>query len=104
MDDKDKKLLALSEEEIIAGLKKIPGWQHEDDKITKTFEFGTFSAGVKLISDLAPFCDNNDHHPDIKINYKKVRFELTRYSIGGKITKTDFKVANKIEELYRNIS
>lgn len=94
-------LRPLSEKEIKAKLKNFPGWQYAKNKIAKTFEFVSFSDGLKLVNKLAPFCNKIDHHPDICIYYKKINFALTRYSIGGKVTNRDFKVASKIEELFR---
>ncbi len=87
----------LSDDEIETELKTLPGWAREDNKITKEFELETFSKVIKFINDLAQFFEDNDHHPDIHISYKKIRFELTRYDIGGKITEKDFLVATEIE-------
>lgn len=100
MED-DKDLQPLSEVEISENLTILPGWQFEKNKITKTFEFPNFSDGIFLLSHLAPFCNKIDHHPDVIINYKKIRFELTRFSIGGKVTERDFTIAQKIESLYQ---
>ncbi|MCR4260780.1 MAG: 4a-hydroxytetrahydrobiopterin dehydratase, partial [Candidatus Colwellbacteria bacterium] len=78
----------------------LPGWDYHKNKITKTFEFGHFKDGVTVIDKLVPFCDRIDHHPDIRINYKKVTFELTSYSVGGKVTDRDVVIADYIEKLY----
>lgn len=101
MEEKDLDLQPLEQEEIFQKLDHLPGWEFNHDKIIKTFEFPSFSAGIALLSKLAPFCDQIDHHPDIHINYKKILFELTRFSVGSKVTDRDFTVANKIEELYK---
>ena len=90
----------LSLLEIKRSLRHLPGWKYHKNKITKTFEFKRFKDGIAVIDNLAPFCDRIDHHPDIRINYKKVTFELTRYSVGGKVTDRDFVVADHIEKLY----
>lgn len=95
-------LQPLSEDEIDISLKGLPGWNLNQDKISKTFEFPSFSAGLELVNRLAPFCNEIDHHPDIHIYYKKITFDLSRFSIGGKVTERDFTVARKIEELFRN--
>lgn len=91
----------LSPIEIDRELVSLPGWQLEAGKrIKKTFQFDTFGDGIKFISEMVPFYNELDHHPDIKINYKKVTFELTRYDIGEKLTDLDFKVAREIEKNY----
>lgn len=91
------KIKILSDKEIEIKLKELPGWVREDNKITKEFELENFLKVIMLINDLAPFFEENDHHPDMHISYKKIRFDLTRYDIGGKITEKDFLVATEIE-------
>ena len=96
-------LQPLSPNEIEERLAKLPGWNYENHKISKTFEFKSFTAGIGLLSQLAPYCDKIVHHPDVTIEYKKIRFDLNRYDIGGKVTARDFTVAQYIEDLYQNI-
>ena len=90
----------LSEEEIQAKLKDVSGWQYADDKISKQFEFNDFMDGLNFINQLAPFFEENDHHPDITIMYNKIRFDLQRFDVGGKVTDRDFLVAAEIERQY----
>jgi 4a-hydroxytetrahydrobiopterin dehydratase len=99
MNDKDLKPLTKSE--INSGLKSLPGWKYESDKIFKMFEFASFTEAMQFINGIVGFCNFIDHHPDINISYKKVRFELTRFSIGGKVTARDFTVAKKIEDDFK---
>jgi len=100
--ENQKDLKPLSEEEIKNELIDLPGWEHENSKITKTFQFRSFSDAVGFVNELVMFWNKIDHHPDIFINYKKITFSLTRYSIGGKITQHDFIVANKIDDYYKH--
>lgn len=96
MEDND--LLPLSEAEIVSRLESLPGWKYESNKIVKTLEFTSFTDAIQFINGLVGFCNYLNHHPDITINYKKVRFELTRFSVGGKVTARDFSVAQKVED------
>lgn len=96
MDD----LNILTIEEIEKKLKDFPGWIFSGNKISKTFVFPSFKDAVKMIDRLKLFCDQIDHHPDIHILYKKIIFELSRFSVGGKVTERDFTVAKEIETLY----
>jgi len=99
--EEEKDLQPLNNEEVMERLKMLPGWELTENKIIKTFEFPNFSDAVFMLTHLAPYCNKIDHHPDIIINYKKITFELTRYSIGGKLTERDFTVAKKIESLFQ---
>jgi 4a-hydroxytetrahydrobiopterin dehydratase len=97
----DKDLKILDRKEIRERLKQFPGWVYHDHKITKEFVFDSFSAALGLVNHLAPFCNRIDHHPDIHIYYKKVVFDLQRFSVGGKVTPRDFIVAAEIERLFK---
>ena len=91
----------LSQEEIDEKLKNLPGWKLEDNKISKQFEFDGFPEAISFINKMVPFFQEEDHHPDMHISFKKVTFELTRFDVGGKLTQKDFKVAHKIEEEFK---
>ncbi len=96
MDD----LRILTIKEIEERLQYFPGWTFSDNKISKTFTFPSFKKAVEMINELQPFCDGIDHHPDIHLLYKKIIFEIQRFSVGGKVTERDFTVAKEIERLY----
>jgi 4a-hydroxytetrahydrobiopterin dehydratase len=100
--EKDKDLKILTRIQINKNLKKLPGWKYGKNKIYKEFLFESFSKAVEFVSKLAPFFNKIDHHPDIHIFYKKILFELTRFSVGGKVTQRDFTDAKKIESEYKN--
>lgn len=90
----------LTDEEIRNELEYLDGWDYQENKLTKEFKFPTFMDCVSFVVKLAPFCEANDHHPDIHIFYKKIRFDLQRFDIGGRVTDMDFAVAFQIEKLY----
>ena len=96
---KDKR--PLTEKEIKTKLKQFPGWTYKDNKINKKFEFESFIDALTFINKLAFFSETIDHHPDIHIFYRKIIFELQRFDIGGKVTEKDFRVARKIEDLFK---
>lgn len=97
MDDAIK---ILSQEEIEEGLMHLPEWKYEADMLSKEFVFASFSDGLNLIDQLAPFCNRINHHPDIHIYYKKIRFDLHLFDIGGKVTNKDIQIAVEIERLF----
>ncbi len=96
----EENIIILSEKEINEKLKEFPGWIFKDNKISKQFKFEDFMESLAFIIRLSAFCEKIGHHPDIHVFYSKVLFELHRYSVGGKVTDLDFKVAGEIERLY----
>lgn len=91
----------LSGEEIAEDLRRLPGWEYKDNKISKQYEFNDFLDALAFINDLAPYFEKMDHHADMHIFYKKVLFELQRFDAGGKVTDKDMRVAQEIETRYK---
>ncbi|MFA4872093.1 MAG: 4a-hydroxytetrahydrobiopterin dehydratase [Patescibacteria group bacterium] len=90
----------LSPQEVEERLKELSGWNYANDKISKEFQFKDFLDSLNFVNQLAPFCEANDHHPDIHIYYSKILFELQRFDVGGKVTDKDFLVAKEIDRLH----
>ena len=96
-----KDIKILSQEEIQEKLKKIPGWEYKDNKISKEFKFKEFLDVLAFLVKIAPFFEKNDHHPDMHIYYSKVLFELTRWDADGKVTDMDFTTAKEIDRVFK---
>ena len=88
----------LSESELQASLKSLPGWSLDAGAIVKTFKFGKFAEGIAFVQRVAVEADRMDHHPDIDIRYTKIRVALSTHDAGG-IPAMDVKLAGKIETL-----
>jgi 4a-hydroxytetrahydrobiopterin dehydratase len=67
-------------------------------QIRKKFKFEDFVKAMEFVNKVADIANEEDHHPDIFINYSRVTITLTTHSIGG-LSPNDFIVASKIEEL-----
>ena len=68
------------------------------DSIEKDFAFKTYLDGLNFVYSIGKLAEDEGHHPDIFIGYKKVRITLTTYSIGG-LSENDFILAAKIDSL-----
>ncbi len=91
---------ALTKTQINKGLQSLSGWTYSNNKISKEFKFNDFVDSLSFINRLVAFFQEMDHHPDVHIFYNKVKFELQRFDIGGKVTDKDIIVAKKIDEAY----
>jgi len=98
--DHDQDLQPLNKDEINNRLADLPGWEYEDNRIEKSFEFPSFNDGLGLLNSLAPSLNQIDHHPVILIKYKKISFCLTSHDLGDRLSGRDFRVAEIIEDLY----
>jgi 4a-hydroxytetrahydrobiopterin dehydratase len=86
----------MSPAEIAEKLKEMPGWEYKDSAIGKLFRFKEFLHGIDFVNKVAALAEAADHHPDITINYTRIRFRCTTHSEGG-VTGKDFKLAHGIE-------
>lgn len=91
----------LTAKELRAIMPRLAGWKLARNKLTRTFEFRDFVHSLGFINSLVAYFESVDHHPDVRIAYGEVTFELTRYDMGGKVTDRDVEVAKKISSEYR---
>jgi len=96
--DKPKVLTA---KELRVIMPRLSGWKLSDNKLSRTFEFRDFVHSLSFINSLVAYFETVDHHPDVKIAYGEVTFELTRYDLGGRVTDRDVEVAKKISSMYQ---
>lgn len=85
----------LSDAEITAALKNLPGWERQDDALTRTFDRSTFKGAVAFVNTLSEIAERADHHPDIDIRYNRVRVLLTTHDAHG-LTERDVQMARQI--------
>jgi 4a-hydroxytetrahydrobiopterin dehydratase len=79
----------------------VPGWSKsagEIDKIEKLFKFKNFSEAMVFVNKVAKIADEQDHHPDIFIQWNSVTLTLWTHAING-LFENDFILAAKIDEL-----
>ena len=93
------KILTAKELRVI--MPRLAGWKLTANKLSRTFEFQDFVQSLSFVNSLVAYFETVDHHPDVRIAYGEVTFELTRYDVGGKVTDRDVEVAKKISSLYR---
>lgn len=91
----------LTKKELATIMPRLSGWQLANNKLTRTFEFQDFVQSLSFVNSLVAYFETIDHHPDVRIAYGEVTFELTRYDVGGKVTDRDVEVAKKISSVYR---
>ena len=90
----------LEHDKIQEYLKDVEGWDVKDGKrLERTFKFKTFRESIDFVNQVANLAEQEGHHPDIIIRYKKVTFELSTHAIGG-LSENDFIMAGKINLLH----
>jgi 4a-hydroxytetrahydrobiopterin dehydratase len=86
----------LSPEQVEAALAELPGWRREGDVLVKAFRFKTFRDAMAFVNGVADLAHRLRHHPQIVIDYNRVRLSLTTHDEGG-ITEKDVQFARQLE-------
>lgn len=70
----------------------------EGKKMKCEFKFNTYLKGLEFAQKVGKLAEEQDHHPNIHIYYKRLVIDLTTHNVGG-LSENDFILAAKIEEL-----
>ena len=91
----------LSIKDIHERLQELLGWEMEDyTSIYKEFKFKDFKEAMRFVNKVADLAEKEGHHPDITVNYSKVRLMLWTHAIGG-LSENDFILAAKNDEIVK---
>jgi len=89
----------VDEQELRTALAgRLSEWRLEGKTLERHFEFPDFKIAMKFVNQVADRAEDAGHHPDITINYNKVKLSLSSHDAGG-ITQSDLMLAGKINEL-----
>jgi 4a-hydroxytetrahydrobiopterin dehydratase len=89
----------LSEQDVATGLAALnPGWSGGTDHIQRSIEFADFLTAVAFVNELAPRCEELDHHPDLALRWRWVDVQLSTHSAGG-VTRKDLELAGIVDEV-----
>ena len=70
----------------------LPDWTVEGEVISRQFTFSGFPEAIAFVVRLGFAAEAVDHHPDLLINYKRVKVSYSTHSEGG-LTEKDFEGA-----------
>lgn len=91
----------LENDEIEKLLPQVAGWELEEvnghKQIAKEFKFKTFTESLDFVNKVGEIAESEDHHPNIGINYSKVKLSNYTHAING-LHENDFILAAKINE------
>ena len=75
-----------------------PDWSGGTDGLRRSIEFADFPTAVEFVNQLAPRCEELDHHPDLALRWRWVDVVLSTHSAGG-VTELDLQLAEIIDEV-----
>ena len=88
----------LDDVTVQAWLRTHDAWTQSGPEITREVECASFPAAIALVQQVADEAERRDHHPDIDIRWRTLRFTLSTHSAGG-LTQLDLDLAVEIDRL-----
>ena len=88
----------LTDADVTARLKTLPGWSLEGGKLHKAFAFKDFVEAWSFMSATALVAEAMGHHPEWSNVWNRVTVDLSTHDAGG-ITALDFDLAARMETL-----
>ncbi len=79
-------------------LRGLDGWTGGTGAITKTVELASFPTAIEVVDRIAVVAEALDHHPDIDIRWRTLKFTCSTHSEGG-VTKKDVDLAELIDAI-----
>lgn len=73
-------------------------WIESGGALERTVEFPSFMDAVSFVNRVAELAEQENHHPDIALSYRKVTLRWTTHSAGG-ITDRDQELARRTDAL-----
>src|SRR5215831_7837968 len=88
----------LSAAELGRRLTALPGWEHVEGQLRKTFRFSDYYQTIGFVNALAWMANRQDHHPDLSVHYNRVVVTWSTHDAGG-VTLNDGICAAKTDQL-----
>ncbi len=86
----------LTPAEVDEQLAELPAWTSDGEALHRSTKAPDFMAGIRLVAAVAERAEAINHHPDIDIRWRTVRFRCHTYVSHG-ITRYDVELARSIE-------
>ena len=95
----------VTDEEIPSLMSQIPLWdiieENNIKKLTCLFKFSDYEQSLVFTNKVATLADEEDHHPQITLEWGKVKVIWWSHKING-LHQNDFICAAKTDRLYKN--
>ena len=81
-----------------ATVRDVEDWGERDGALVREIEFPSFADAIAFVDRLAELAEQENHHPDIDIRYRRVTVRWSTHSAGG-ITAKDREMAERTSAL-----
>lgn len=90
---------AYNATQIQQQLKSLPDWKWIDNTLCRNYRFKNYYETIAFVNALAFMVHQQDHHPDLRVQYNSCEVRYNTHSVGG-ITLNDFICAAKTDAIF----
>ena len=90
----------MTAEQLAAVLVELPGWEHDNDALLKTFTFANFPEALAFMVRIGFEAERLQHHPEWTNVYDIVKVRLTTHHAGNRVTAKDVELGRIIEKVH----
>ena len=83
---------------LATALESLPHWTGSTSSLERTVTAPDFPTAITIVDGVAVAAEDANHHPDIDIRWRRVRFELSTHDAGG-VTQKDLDLATTIDRI-----
>lgn len=87
----------LTPAEIERQLRDLPAWAADGEALHRSAKAPDFPTAIRLVTAVAEIAEEMNHHPDIDIRWRRLRFRCHTYVSKG-VTQYDIELARRVEE------
>lgn len=89
----------LDDARAAALLTRLPQWTARDGGIVRAFDFASYLETITFVNVVAWLSQQQDHHPDMHVAYKRCTVSYRTHSVGG-LSENDFVCAARLDALF----
>ena len=93
----------MTEAQISAALKELPGWTVANAKLHREYKFADFIHAFGFMTTAALGIEKMNHHPEWCNVYNRVTVDLSTHDAGG-ITQKDFDLAALLDAAAKKLA
>lgn len=85
----------LAHADVVDQLVDLPGWEHVTGALHARYEAPDVPTAVRLVGEAFEVAEEMDHHPDVDVRHRRVRFALSTHTAHG-VTQLDVELAHRL--------
>lgn len=95
--------VALSDAQAQEYLAALPGWQIQEGRVTRRFDFKNYYETLAFVNAIAFMIHAEDHHPILNVTYNHCTVKYHTHSVNagqGGLSENDFICASKVDAIF----